>query len=136
MSKGLTGRTTGKHEGSAGHAKLVLAKNHILQYYKEPLTTQELADIAGYNKDYFIEKFKSAFGMTPVQYLIHVRVDKAKELALYAGLNVSQIAERVGYSDVHTFGKMFKKKTGSSLSQFCASLLTNTDYKEEDKTLP
>jgi len=106
------------------HAKMVLVKNHIIRHYRENLQIRDLEKITGLSRDYIIEQFKRTFGMTPIQYLIHVRVEKAKELALYAGLTVGEIAERVGYSDVHTFGKMFKKKTGTSLTQFCSALVT------------
>ena len=63
--------------------------------------------------------------MTPIQYLIYIRIEKAKELAVQEGLTPSEIAHRVGYSDVHTFGNMFKKKTGISISAFCELLFTD-----------
>jgi YesN/AraC family two-component response regulator len=83
-----------------------------------------------------ISQFKKTFGMKPIQYMIHVRVEKAKELALLEGLSVGEIALEVGYSDVHTFGRMFKKKTGYSLSQFSTSLFTHASHKEKDNNLP
>jgi AraC-like DNA-binding protein len=65
--------------------------------------------------------------MTPIQYQIYLRVEKAKELSVHDGLTPSEVAHHIGYNDVHTFGKMFKKKTGLSLSQFCANLFTDGD---------
>ncbi|CAI6084950.1 helix-turn-helix domain-containing protein [Cohnella sp. JJ-181] len=117
-------------------AKMVLVKNHILQNYRENLQIRQLETLTGFSRDYLIEQFRKSFGMTPIQYLIHVRVEKAKELALHTGLSIGEIAERVGYSDVHTFGKMFKKKTGYSLSRFCSSLFIQSSYKEDDHKLP
>jgi AraC-like DNA-binding protein len=118
------------------HARMVLIRNHIVEHYRENLRIGHLEKLSGLSRDYIIEQFKRTFGMTPIQYLIHVRVEVAKELALQAGLTVSEIAEKVGYSDVHTFGKMFKKKTGYSLSQFCASLFTHAPHEEKDNSLP
>nr|WP_217594736.1 AraC family transcriptional regulator [Cohnella sp. GbtcB17] len=117
-------------------AKMVLVKNHILEHYREALELRQLETLTGFSRDYLIEQFRKTFGMTPIQYLIHIRVEKAKELALHTGLSIGEIAARVGYSDVHTFGKMFKKKTGYSLSRFCSSLFTQSAYKEDDHKLP
>lgn len=118
------------------YAKMVLVKNHILQNYRDDLQIRHFEELTGFSRDYVIEQFRGTFGMTPIQYLIHVRVEKAKELALYTGLSVGEIADRVGYSDVHTFGKMFKKKTGISLSRFCSLLITWTPPGEDDHRLP
>ncbi|MEK0313213.1 AraC family transcriptional regulator [Cohnella sp. 56] len=117
-------------------AKMVLVKNHILQHYRENVAIRQMEELTGLSRDYLIAQFRTTFGMTPIQYLIHVRVEKAKELALHTGLSIGEIAARVGYSDVHTFGKMFKKKTGYSLSRFCSSLFTQSAYKEDDHKLP
>ncbi|TLS52799.1 AraC family transcriptional regulator [Paenibacillus antri] len=118
------------------HARMVLIRNYIVEKYRNNVQIGDLEKLSGLSRDYMIEQFKRTFGMTPIQYLIHVRVEKAKELALQGGLTVGEIAERVGYADVHTFGKMFKKKTGYSLSRFCASLFTVSSHKEQDNSLP
>jgi AraC-like DNA-binding protein len=57
------------------------------------------------------------FADHPVDALLSQRVNKAKELAIQSSLSIGEIATRVGHADVHTFGRMFKKKTGQSLSQ-------------------
>jgi len=106
---------------------MVLLRNYITEHYHQDIRISDLEQLSGFGRDYLIVQFKRAFQMTPIQYLIHVRVEKAKELAVNEGLTPSEIAHRVGYSDVHTFGKMFKKKTGSSLSQFCSTLFTDDE---------
>ncbi|MBB6734344.1 helix-turn-helix domain-containing protein [Cohnella zeiphila] len=105
-------------------AKLLLLQNHIREHYAENVQHSDLEHIAGLSRNYIIVQFKRQFGLTPMQYLTWVRIQKARELALQTNLSVSEIAGQVGYSDVHTFGRMFKKKTGTSLSQFCSSLVT------------
>lgn len=105
-------------------AKLLLLQNHIREHYAENVQHSDLEQIAGLSRNYIIVQFKRQFGLTPMQYLTWVRIQKARELALQTNLSVSEIANLVGYADVHTFGKMFKKKTGTSLSQFCSALVT------------
>jgi AraC-like DNA-binding protein len=108
-------------------SKMVLIRKYITEHYDRNIQICDLERLSGLGHDYLIVQFKRAFQMTPVQYLIHVRIEKAKELAVNEGLTPGEIAYRVGYSDVHTFGKIFKKKTGSSLSQFCDTLFTEDE---------
>jgi AraC-like DNA-binding protein len=121
-SGGDKGERSKEERGFA--ARMVLVKNYILDRYKEDIRLNDLERVSGLSGNYIITRFTEAFGLSPMQYLIWVRVQKAKELAIQTGLSVSEIAGEVGYADVHTFGKMFKKKTGLSLSQFRATLVT------------
>ncbi|WP_214630883.1 helix-turn-helix domain-containing protein [Paenibacillus agaridevorans] len=108
----------------ANLAKMVLVKNYILNHYERELRHYELEKVCGLTRNTIIQGFKKIFGMSPMQYVVWVRVQKAKELAIQTDLSVGEIAQSVGYADVHTFGKMFKKKTGVSLTQYCGSLTT------------
>jgi AraC-like DNA-binding protein len=103
---------------------LILVRNYIANHYHEDLQSKDLEAVSGLSKNYLTNKFRITFGMTPFEYMVWTRMEKAKELAIHSNMSISEIANLVGYADVHTFGKMFKKKTGVSLSQFCASLVT------------
>ncbi|MBO7748531.1 helix-turn-helix transcriptional regulator [Paenibacillus sp. MWE-103] len=103
-------------------AKLIQVKNHIEARLDAGLDAAELERLSGLTWNYLIAEFKKAFGITPMQFLIWARVAKAKELALQSPLSFGEIAAQVGYNDIHAFGKMFKKKTGMSLTEFCSSL--------------
>ncbi|QHW34761.1 AraC family transcriptional regulator [Paenibacillus rhizovicinus] len=115
---------------SSNVARLMLVKNHIENRLEEPLDVPELERLTGLTWNYLIPEFKKAFGTTPMQFLIWARISKAKELALQTPLSFGEIAERVGYHDVHAFGKMFKKKTGMSLTDFCSSIYV-TDHRNQ-----
>ncbi|TVY11052.1 helix-turn-helix domain-containing protein [Paenibacillus cremeus] len=104
-------------------AKLVLVKNYIINHYAEGLDYYALETISGLSQNYIIVLFRKTFGMTPTEYLTQVRINKAKELAVQTNMSVSEIAREVGYANVHAFGKMFKKKTGTSITQFCSTLI-------------
>ncbi|MHA6483351.1 AraC family transcriptional regulator [Paenibacillus sp. strain BS8-2] len=105
---------------------LVLIKNHILAHYSDDVSHADLERISGLSRNYIISIFNREYGMTPFEYLGWIRVERAKELAMQTNLSIGEIAEKVGYADVHTFGRMFKRKTGMSLSHFCASITTNS----------
>ncbi|WP_127580084.1 helix-turn-helix domain-containing protein [Paenibacillus koleovorans] len=106
-------------------AKLILVKNYLTERYMEQVRIQDLVELSGFSQNHLISEFKRLYGVTPVQYLTQVRVHKAKELAIQTKLHFGEIAEKVGYADVHSFGKMFKKTTGVSLTQFCSTLVVN-----------
>jgi len=103
-------------------AKMLLIRNYLMDHYNQDIKIKDLEYISGLSKNYIISQFKKYFGMQPMKYLIWLRIEKAKELALNTNLSFSEIARKVGYSDIHTFGKIFKRKTGLSLSQFCSMI--------------
>jgi AraC family transcriptional regulator len=62
--------------------------------------------------------FSSIEGMTIEKYVILQRIEKAKELLMYAELTLSEIAEKLGYSSVQHLSQQFKKTTGLTPSHF------------------
>ncbi|MCD9020314.1 helix-turn-helix domain-containing protein [Cohnella silvisoli] len=122
---------SGRKQEEAGRrknlARLILVKNHIENHLDRNLDVPEIERLSGLTWNYIIVEFKKTFGTTPMQFLIWARISKAKELALQSPLSFGEIAAQVGYNDIHAFGKMFKKKTGMSLTDFCSSLY-NTDH--------
>ncbi|MFC5653502.1 helix-turn-helix domain-containing protein [Paenibacillus solisilvae] len=105
--------------------KIVLIRNHIASHYNRNIRHLELESLSGLSRNYIIVKFRKAFGMTPFEYLTRVRIERAKELAVQTNMSIGEIASTVGYADVHTFGRMFKNKMGTSFSQFCSSLVAD-----------
>jgi AraC family transcriptional regulator len=64
--------------------------------------------------------FSSLEGMTIEKYVILQRIEKAKELLMYAELSLSEIADKLGYSSVQHLSQQFKKTTGLTPSHFKA----------------
>ncbi len=118
--------TAGSAREASGMAKLILLRNYIDIRLKEGFRLSELEELSGWSRNYIISQFKRYFGMSPTQYLVWIRLEKAKELALQSGLHFGEIAMQVGYSDIHSFGKIFKRKMGMSLSQFVDTLYMDT----------
>lgn len=81
---------------------------------------------------YLSEVFKEKYGISPVEYLNTLRLDKAKELMKISEFNFSQIAENIGYQNVYYFSRIFKKKTGVAPSEYRRML---NEYMKKDKTL-
>jgi len=125
LSAGSSLQPTSKKE-DANTAKLILMRNYISSRLKEGFHHHELEKLTGWSRNYIIVRFRKAFSMSPMQYLIWIRLERAKGLALQSGLSFSEIANEVGYTNIHAFGKIFKRKMGMSLSEFCATLFKDT----------
>ncbi|MCC3372128.1 AraC family transcriptional regulator [Cohnella sp. REN36] len=106
-------------------ANLVQIQRYLIEHFTRNISLEELERVSGYSRNHLVEQYRRQFGVTPFEHIRLLRVERAKQLALNTGLSIGEIAEKVGYGDVHAFGKMFKKMTGVSLSQFCASLVIN-----------
>lgn len=89
-----------------------LARRYIMEHYADPLTLEEVSEIAGLVPNYFSSQFKKVTGDGFAHYLIGVRMDAAKRYLQQTNLPVSEIAGRVGYNDVKYFTKTFIKMNG------------------------
>ncbi|GAA3403412.1 AraC family transcriptional regulator [Paenibacillus hodogayensis] len=77
--------------------------------YARKLTVQELASRAGLSLSRYSSLFKQYTGLSPQQYLIQYRFQKAKDLMRHTHLNIRQIASLVGFDDQLYFSRLFKK---------------------------
>lgn len=88
--------------------------NYINENYSEKITLNSIADSVGFSKYYISRLFKQHMGVTIIDYLIKVRLDKAKELLGKGEYSIKQISFMVGYSDPNYFTWSFKKYLGIS----------------------
>ena len=89
-------------------------KRFIECNYQRAISVDLMADYLFLNRSYLSTMFKKNTGMSPQEYLVHIRMQHARELLGRTGLSVAEIGQSVGYADYYNFEKMFKKKTGTS----------------------
>lgn len=82
--------------------------------YSSKISISEMAKRVGLNKNYFSTFFRENIGVTPQQYIIKYRINKACELMNNQGLTIGDISRSVGYYDTLGFSKIFKKEKGIS----------------------
>jgi transcriptional regulator GlxA family with amidase domain len=73
-----------------------------------------MAAIAGLQRRTFLRRFAKATGMTPLEYCRAVRIARARELLISGDTPQKAIAQSLGYKDVASFARVFRKATGST----------------------
>jgi AraC-like DNA-binding protein len=103
------------------HVKQV-AQQLTIQY-AEPISIEDLAASYGYNRAYFSQMFKTYNHVTPVTFLLNLRIGKARQLLRERlELTIEQIAYSVGFNDPLYFSKQFKRFYKISPSQYRKSV--------------
>lgn len=93
------------------------AQEYIRANYSRPITVEGIARMLGIDRRYFSRIFTAYAGVSPQEYLINFRMERAEAL-LGGGLcNVSEAAQSVGYTDVFNFSRMYKRKTGHTAAE-------------------
>ena len=87
-------------------------------YLKNDFRLEDAAAFAGVSLRYFEVLFSCKFGITPKEYVISLKIDRAKELLLDKGLLIRDITLMLGYNDIYHFGKLFTEKTGCTPSRY------------------
>ncbi len=105
---------------------LDLARKWLQSNYSNQIQIKELSRISSMSTEHFMRLFKVAFGVSPNQYLIELRLQKAHELfALPNQLSVSEVCNAVGYSSETSFSLLFKRRFGKSPSDFKKQKIIN-----------
>ena len=97
-------------------AQVIQGKEFIEKRFASNIALADIAGEAFISKYHFIRLFRSFYGQTPYQYLMMIRIRKAKEL-LKEGNTVSDTCFSVGFSSTTSFTGLFKKMTGFTPSQ-------------------
>ncbi len=90
------------------------AKNYIETSYVTDIRVESIAKSLGIDRRYFCTLFKKHTGLSPQQYIINLRMNKAAALMTEHNYTPTQAALSVGYHDIFNFSRMFKKSFGVS----------------------
>ena len=116
--KGEDAKPAPKQEKLKTSDDLSRVLDYIFENVQNNITLQDLANICCLEKTYFLKKFKTLTGYTPMAYVRKEKIKKAKELLIYSDMNITQISEAVGFESIHHFSNVFSKATGMSPNKF------------------
>lgn len=98
------------NEGLTGNLMVDAALEYIHQHLAEKITVHDIAESIGYTENYFSQKFSQATGITPYQFLLHSRIERAQLLLQTTSLSIREIAEQTGFNSVANFSYAFRKE--------------------------
>ena len=91
---------------------------YIERHFAEELSVDSLAEIANYSPRHFLRLFAETYGVTPRQYIIERRMNRAAALLKNTDIPVTEVAQMCGFSDSNYFGSAFKAKFGMPPTTF------------------
>jgi AraC family transcriptional regulator len=98
--------------------------NFIAENYASDITLSELARVAGMSSFHFAREFKRATGITPHQYVIRFRIERAKTLLAEGRVPLIEVGLRSGFSHQSHFTRLFRKLTGTTPNTYRLALRT------------
>ena len=101
----------GEQSEISGHRYMEQAIAYMQEHCSEKLTLKMLADHLGLTETYCSKYIKKNTGITFVEYLNVLRINRAQRLLWATDFSVSEIAELVGFSSVQTFNRVFKQQS-------------------------
>jgi AraC-like DNA-binding protein len=107
-----------KSDNADLHERLSRARKFIDESYQLPLDLSEISKQACFSRYHFLRLFRDTYDTTPHQYLIHKRIEKAKELLRLRSLTVTDICFEVGFESLGSFSSLFRKCVGDAPNNY------------------
>lgn len=98
---------------------VVMIEQYLVDNYQRNIKSGELSMEFGFVSEYISRIFKKYVGLSPSRYLTKIRMEKACQLIKnHPGIQVKEVADQVGYKDIHYFSKVFRKEMGVWPSEY------------------
>lgn len=113
-----TGRSVAVYEGGLSDFKMLQISQYIHAHLDQEIKLADLANVAGISQFHFSRLFKQSMGISPHQYLIQQRVERAKQLLKSSKLAIAEIALQCGFNSQSHLGKSFREATGMTPNDY------------------
>ncbi|WP_440116892.1 AraC family transcriptional regulator [Paenibacillus sp. QZ-Y1] len=98
---------------------------YMRENYKHEIKLEKLAELAGMHPSYYSQLFKSRMQKNPIEYITHLRMNRAKELLMTSNLRVRDVAREVGYRDEFYFSRRFRNHAGYAPTSYAKQVHRN-----------
>jgi AraC family transcriptional regulator len=107
-----------EYDGGLAQSKLRRVLEYINAHLEQDIHLADLADAADISQCYFVSLFKQSMGITPWQYVVQQRVERAKILLRQRNSPISDVALQCGFNSQSHFAQQFRKLTGVTPKRF------------------
>lgn len=87
---------------------------YIEAHVQNPPSLEEMATLVSLSKEQLRTLFQTTLGLSPIRYVRHVRLQRAKDLITLTSLSIKEIAAQIGFDDQHHFSRAFRHSEGVS----------------------
>lgn len=98
------------------------AKTFVQAHVEEPITLAQVVDHVHVSRFYFCKLFRKATGMTLTDYIVRVRLEKAKSLLANPAMRISEVVFAAGFGSIPRFNNVFKRYVGMPPTEYRANL--------------
>ena len=118
--------------------RLSIGRDYIADNYLETFSLADAANNSFMSPFHFSRVFKEIYGETPNEFLIRLRIEKAKEMLITENYSVSEICERVGYMSLGSFSSLFLKHVGIPPTSYRRTLwrLSSEPFRYPSQVIP
>ena len=110
---------TEQKQYSKSHPRLDEITNLIFDNYSDPdFTVESISEKTNLSQMHVRRILRSALDISPVEYILHLRLEKAKAMLKSSDFSISEIALAVGITDPYYFSRLFKKKNGMTPMEY------------------
>lgn len=99
-------------------AEISYAKKYFFEHYNEEINIGEFAGSRHMSTSWFLRNFKQATGVSPMQYILALRIENAQILLETTDYPVNEISQIVGYENQLYFSRIFKKQKGMAPTEY------------------
>lgn len=107
------------------------AAEFLREQYNCDFNLEQVAQIADLSPFHFLRVFKAQMGKTPYEFLLDVKIDRAKELLSIKDKNITEICLLCGFNNPSHFAAIFKRKAGVSPTEYRQIMLRINDLEIE-----
>jgi len=100
-----------------------LATHYMNENIEKKITLKDIASHFGYSESHFYRLFFKEIHYSPMNYFLHIKIERACQLLVHTGMKINQISFKLGFEDPYYFTRIFTKITG----------LSPRKYREEKK---
>jgi len=118
--------------------RLSTSRDYIADNYLDTFSLNDAANNSFMSPFHFSRVFKKTYGETPNEFLIRLRIEKAKQMLITENFNVSEVCERVGYISLGSFSSLFHKHVGMSPTSYRRTLwaLSSEPFRYPSQLIP